>query len=240
MPKTGTDYGLDAPGVVRNMFLVATALLAVAAVGQWRGWHRIESITGAMAAGYLFGAVLMVLSSRVGKLKARDRLLDGLHLTGDEQVLDVGCGHGLLLIGAALRVPRGRAVGVDLWSQTDQQGNSAAAARINASAEGVAERVAVQDGDMRNLPFPDASFDVVVSSLAIHNLSSRDDRRRAIGEIVRVLRPGGRVAMLDIAHVGQYAADLRAAGLADARAGGWTPWIFPPARLVSGRKSNSD
>jgi len=56
-------------------------------------------------------------------LRARDRLLDGLGLTGQENLLAVGCGRGLLLIGAARRLPNGRAVGVDLWSQ-DRKGCS--------------------------------------------------------------------------------------------------------------------
>jgi cyclopropane fatty-acyl-phospholipid synthase-like methyltransferase len=67
----------------------------------------------------------MIWSSRYGKLRARDRLLDGLGLTGQEHLLDVGCGRGLLLIGAARRLPNGRAVGVDLWSQVDLADNRA-------------------------------------------------------------------------------------------------------------------
>ena len=177
----------------------------------------------------------MLASSRFGKLRARDRLLDRLRLVGGETVLDVGCGHGLLLIGAALRLPYGHAIGVDLWSQVDQHANSAETTCANALAEGVLDRVVVQNGDMRKLPIADASIDTVVSSLAIHNLSSVSERARAIQEIVRVVRPGGRAGILDIAYVGDYARDLTRAGWTIEHRG-LTPWIFPPTQVLVARK----
>ena len=178
----------------------------------------------------------MVWSSRYGKLRARDRLLDGLGLTGRETVLDVGCGRGLLLIGAARRLPQGRAVGLDLWSRVDLSDNSAAATLANAAAEGVTERVEVHDGDMRKLPFADATFDVVVASLSIHNIYRREGRREALQEVMRVLKPGGKVALLDIRHVREYADALLAAGMQEVRVSGLSFWIFPPVRTVTASK----
>jgi ubiquinone/menaquinone biosynthesis C-methylase UbiE len=161
-------------------------------------------------------------------------------LTGREAVLDVGCGRGLLLIGAARRLPAGRAVGLDLWSQVDLSDNRASATLANAAAEGVAARVEVQEGDMRQLPFPDGSFDAVVASLSIHNLYSPEGRRQAIREIVRVLKPGGKVALLDIRHVREYAAGLREGRMQDVQVSGLTFWIIPPARTVTARKGKVD
>ncbi|MEJ7809269.1 MAG: class I SAM-dependent methyltransferase [Gemmatimonadaceae bacterium] len=231
------DYGLDAPAVIAWLLGAGSAcILAGLALRALTTWAALGGMLVWTGSGPLAAGALMVLSSRVGKLRARDRLLDRLTLRGDERVLDVGCGHGLLLIGAATRVPRGHATGVDLWSQTDQHDNSREATLANARAEGVAERVTVADGDMRRLPFPGASFDAVVSSLAVHNVPDRGDRRAAIGEMVRVLAPGGRIALTDIAHVGEYASDLRAAGMRDVRVSAWSPWIFPPARTVTARK----
>ncbi len=77
----------------------------------------------------------------------------------------------------------------------------------------MSDRVEVRDGDMRKLPFPDASVDAVVANLAIHNISSREGRREAISEIVRVLKPGGQIALMDFKHVGQYAEDLKGCGV---------------------------
>src|SRR6266487_3801412 len=80
----------------------------------------------------------------------------------------------------------------------DQSGNSAEATRRNAIAEGVADRVELLTADMTALPFEDNSFDVVVSSLAIHNIPGRAGREKALTEAVRVLRPGGRLLIADV------------------------------------------
>lgn len=95
----------------------------------------------------------MIWSSRVGKLRVRNRLVDSLELRGDETVLDVGCGRGLLLLGVAKRLRTGRAHGVDIWKTEDQSGNSREAAIRNGELEGVADRVEVHDGDAHRLPF---------------------------------------------------------------------------------------
>jgi arsenite methyltransferase len=244
MSEMGPNYGLDAPGVVYGFLLGGPALLVGSwLLLRWAAPHQNVALADVAYAMrftgiiFLLEAALMMWSSWTGKFHARDRLLDGLRLRGDEAVLDVGCGHGLLLIGAAKRLPSGRAVGIDLWSQKDQASNSREAVLTNAALERVTDRVEVQNGDMRKMPFADASFDAAIASLAIHNISSREGRRQAIGEIVRVLKPGGRVALLDFQKVGQYAADLRAAEMQDVRVSGPSFWIFPPVRTVTAAKT---
>src|SRR6185436_5889430 len=123
------DYGVDAPGVVRNLVLVAVAGLAIwltAAVGWWSGRIDIPLskvhiilplsrmvIWPAVACGLM--ACWMVWDSKIGKVREREWLLDRIAWSGAERVLDVGCGRGLLLIGAAKRLTTGSAVGIDLW-----------------------------------------------------------------------------------------------------------------------------
>jgi len=243
MSRQKPHYGLDAPGIVRG-FLVGGPLLALAGflLRRYARPHEIHPLIALANTALCTGLVLflesflMLASSYYGKSRARDKLLAGLKLRGDETVLDVGCGHGLLLIGAAKQLPRGRALGIDLWSQVDQGDNSRDATLQNARIEGVEDRIEVHDGDMRKLPFPDASVDAVVANLAIHNISSREGRREAIREIARVLRPGGQVALMDFKKVAEYAEDLRADGLPDARVSPPVFWIFPPVRIATGTK----
>src|SRR5262249_6395470 len=131
-----------------------------------------------------------------GKLRVWERELDRAGLTGNEQLLDLGCGRGAVLIEAARRLPAGRAVGADLWTR-DQSGNSREVTLANAAAAGVADRVEVHTADMTALPFADGSFDVVTSAMAIHNIPSPEGRYGAVDEAMRVLRPGGQLIIAD-------------------------------------------
>ncbi len=171
-----------------------------------------------------------------GKFLLWAKLLDDLRLRGDERILDLGCGRGAVLLLAAQRLTTGRAVGVDLWRRIDQSGNSAEATRRNAVAEGVADRVELHTADMTALPFPDDSFDVVVSSFAIHNISGRAGREKAIDEAVRVLRPGGRVMIADVRGTRQYEGRLVQVGMRDVcrRRLGWRFWT--PVPIVTATK----
>lgn len=243
MSKSKPDYGLDAPGVFRALLTGGLTAIGIGTfLSLWARRNTSETIAGAASfifnggIGCLAGASMMFASSRFGKFRVRDSLLRGLHLRGNETILDVGCGHGLLLIAAGKLVPHGRAIGVDLWSQTDQSNNSREATMKNAALEGVAERVEVHDGDMRKLPFASGTFDAVIAHFAIHNISAREGRREAIREIVCVLKPGGQVALSDLKSVGLYADELRKSGMDDVRVSWPSFWTWPPSRCVTARK----
>lgn len=157
----------------------------------------------------------MIYSSKVSKLSEREEMLDLSTWRGDETVLDVGCGLGLVLIGAAKRLTTGTAAGIDIWQTQDLSGNHPDATLENARREGVAGRVTISTADMRQIPFPDGHFDVVVSKEAIHNLSKADERVAALREIARVLKPGGACILADVRHEAQYADVLRTSGVTD-------------------------
>ncbi len=159
----------------------------------------------------------MLWGSKFGKLRLRDKIINSISWRGDEMVLDVGCGHGLMLIGAAKRLTSGKAVGIDLWQKEDQSDNSREATLQNVRLENVTERVELLDGDARKLPFEDKSFEVILSSWALHNIYDRAQRETAIREIVRVLKPGGRLVIADIRHTGQYAEVLQKSQMLNVR-----------------------
>jgi arsenite methyltransferase len=237
------DYGLDGPPVVRNFGLIgAGCLLAGVGLYVWLAASRPGLALTLLMVGIIAGlpslvsALIMVRSSQLGKLKQREKLMDLVGLRGDENVLDLGCGRGLLLVAAARRLPRGKAVGIDLWQAADLSGNRPEAALANAAAEGVAERVEVKTGDMQQMPFADGEFDVAVASMSIHNIPSAEGRARAIREIARVLKPGGRVALQDFTATDEYAQALRALGWQNVARSGLNFTLWPPVRIVTGRK----
>jgi len=220
------DYRLiPAPVVLAGYLLLCLAAAALA--GLWLVTGRtLSGLEAAVVAVLLVAAGVGVLRfSRRGKFEVWARLLTGIGLRGDERVLDLGCGRGAVLLAAAKLVPGGTAVGVDIW-RADQTGNSMQATLANADAEGVADRIELHTRDMTDLQFPDASFDLVVRSLAIHNLPGNEARRSAIDEAVRVLRPGGRLIVADLGFTRLYAIRLRQRGMTNVKRQdlGWRAW----------------
>jgi ubiquinone/menaquinone biosynthesis C-methylase UbiE len=209
--RRGT-YGFDAPYAPLLMALGGACLLALSITQLWLGEGR-PAMVGVGALWLFLNAGIYVHTTRAGKFAVWADLLDRLEFKGDERLLDLGCGRGAVLLMAAQRLPRGRAVGVDVWSTTDQSGNAEQVTRQNAALEGVAEQVELHTADMRQLPFDDGSFDVVVSSLAIHNMPAAGERARALREVARVLRKGGKLAIADIRYTRAYARELESCGL---------------------------
>ncbi len=240
------DYGIDAPGVIRNLFVIGGLLLAALVLAPQRaGPFRVGStdVTFELhgmfawpAVGCLLGGALMLVYAEWGKFRHRDRMLKMVPWTGAEFVLDVGTGRGLLALGAAKRLTTGTAVGVDVWSSRDLSGNTADAFLANAEVEGVAERVEVRSADARAMPFPDASFDVVLSNLCLHNIPDAGGRADACHEIARVLKKGGVALVSDFVRTGDYVRSFEAAGLAVTRTGPHVLDVFPPLRIVRAKK----
>jgi arsenite methyltransferase len=224
------DYGYDAPYALVSFAGVAIAGGIGAIIAWSSGAHRVAAQMIGYCLFFSANATSFFHTTRRGKFIEWERILDGLSLRGDERVLDLGCGRGAVLTAVARRLRSGQAVGVDIWSTHDQSGNARSVTVRNAALEGVAERVEIATADMRALPFPDASFDVVVSSLAIHNISAKADREQAVREGFRVLQPGGRLIIADIKATSTYAATLRGLGASNVtrRRLGWRFWWGNP------------
>ncbi len=241
------DYGIDAPKSLRGL-LVWGSICGLAALAlAWLGGVPLIELPslpvilgqagqalGFIAIGLLVPVPVMLWSSLAGKLRIRDAVLDAAQLRGGESVLDVGCGRGLLVVGAARRLTSGRAFGVDLWSGDDLTGNGPEAALRNAALEGVQGRVTIETGDARSLPWRTASFDVVVSATALHNIPDAAGREMALGEIVRVLKPGGRLSMFDIFKPWSYRRTLEELGMDEVRVSApQLYWLVPGARITA-------
>jgi arsenite methyltransferase len=240
-----TDYGVDAPNVLRNLFLYGALCLVLGTflprhihVGALDFVPRpMLLVTGICL---VVEGCLFLLYVRVGKFYHRDRMLSLHAWTGNERVLDVGCGRGLLLAGAARRLAvtngSGDATGIDIWSNVDMGGNSETATRRNLELEGVSGRCTLVSAPAQEMPFPDGSFDVIVSNLCLHNIYNKPTRLQAVQQIARVLKPGGVAIVSDYKKTGEYAEQLRLAGLSVERIWGNPLYTFPPLRIVIARK----
>ena len=160
MQREKPDYGIDAPAVMRNLFIFGSMCL-IAAIFLPHKLHLFSNVflnaqffywTG----GFLLAeAFLFLLYVKVGKFRHRDFMLNMHAWRGDEEALDVGCGRGLLLAGVAKRLAalngKGHATGLDIWSNVDMGGNSEAATLNNLALEGCCRSVLTHqrlcDGD---------------------------------------------------------------------------------------------
>ena len=246
MARDRASYGIDGGYIGIPYFaLVEVGLLATGRWARKRDRHLAAVLAKVGAAAMLGVALGYWYSTGPGKLSVWRELLDGLDLRGDERLLDIGCGRGAVLITAAHRLPHGRATGADIWRLRDQTGNSRAAAERNARIEGVSDQVEFVEADARDLPVLSNSYDVVVSNLAFANIHGEEERAKALREAVRVLRPGGRMRIVDDPRAGRYADVLRAAGCSDVevRRLDWRTWFGLPGHhlvLVAASKPAAD
>lgn len=202
----------------RLYWVAAVGLLCI--VAAW--FYAPGVLSGGGLLGWLGGLLLtpVLLFGGFGvwkwatRTRMRNRLLDLIPWRGDEMVLDIGCGSGLLLNGAARRLTSGKAIGIDIWAPSGG-GGSLVLLLKNAKAEGVMDRIEFKEADARQMPFGNAMFDVVMSSGALHHICHGiPDHQRLVGEIVRVLKPGGHIILWDITHmIDATALRLRQSGL---------------------------
>jgi len=166
---------------------------------------------------------------------ATDALVEYARPQAGMQVLDLAAGTGEPGITLAQRVrPAGHVTALDLSQEL-----------LDIAAQRAGQRgltnFSTQQADAHSLPFPDNSFDLVLSNIAIHNVKGKVARDKVIEEAVRVLRPGGRLLIADMRGTSQYRDRLVQLGMTDVMRKnlGWRlwwsgPWL--PTRLVTATK----
>ncbi len=230
--KLKPDYGIDSPFLGLRIFsmIVAVAAAGIYLYGSSNAAAKIiGDIIISLVPSALLILILMYLYIRIGKFMHRDRMLNMLSWNGDEQVLDIGTGHGLLMIGAAKRLTYGRSYGIDIWNEEDMSDNSYQSAMRNAEIESVCDRIEIMNADARGIPFPGNSFDYILSHLCLHNIRDRAGRITACAEIARVLKPGGTALISDFRYAKEYADELAKCGLKTSRS---TVFVLGPMILT--------
>jgi arsenite methyltransferase len=211
------NYGFDAPAIMRNLIVLG---IIVPILGFLITYFTNNVIlTYVSFAIVLVGIVLLVLGTSMyvygikGKYKMRDYMLSKIAWQGNENVLDIGAGTGLLMNGAAKFLTTGKAVGIDIWRAEDLSNNTLENALRNAELENVKNKIEIQTEDARNLSFDDNTFDVILSMYCIHNIDDKAEQEKACFEIARVLKPGGIALIGDYIPTHNYAKYFEKAGL---------------------------
>jgi SAM-dependent methyltransferase len=229
-----TIIELGAAGVIS----AAIGILITAYTASGRPEAAAAGLLVGPAVGFLILIIAAALywSSRLGKVREMRNMLSTIPWGGGEFVVDIGCGRGLGMVTASKRLVTGLAVGVDTWKGNRLSGNTPASIWVNGKKEGVEDRLTAVMAVPTSLPFSDSSVDVVVSGMAIRNIVSKADRPALFAEMNRVLKEGGRVAILDAGNGGLYSNLFKRAGLHDVEVHRLRFTSFPPFHVVLARK----
>lgn len=212
-----TNYGFDAPPIMRSFFIFGLLALIAGIVVLMETEGVILAVVGGLFC--LVALALLTLSGIMffygirGKFVMRDFMLRKIDWKGNENVLDVGTGRGLFMIGAAKHLTTGKSIGTDIWNQEDLSGNTIENAYRNAELENVRAKVEVKNEDARKMSFSNESFDVVFSMYCLHNIEEKSEQEKACFEIARVLKSGGKALIGDFVPTTDYANYFTKAGL---------------------------
>lgn len=221
----------------RDMYSRAAWTIGFAAVLYYINRQEYPGPAAKLAAiviliGLAFAAAGYGLSwvAGAGQERVRSQVLDAVALEGSERVLDFGTGSGALGIAAAQRLKSGRVIALGETAANE-------AAREQAKAAGVGDKIRFESLSLPKLPYPDAHFDAVVSSRALNSLEKVEEREQAVREMARVLKPGGRIAIHEIVDVDDYARMLAGQKLPDVAIARVNLPLGLGGRVVTARKA---
>lgn len=189
-PKYGWIHVADWLPAFLGLTLAASVALVITVWAQEPGFIVAASLCLTVAVWPLCG---FILSWAKKDTDAWYRgLVEAAVKTGEEKILDVGCGLGRSTVAVAKALRNGTVIGVDVYSRRALWGNSLLQASRNATIEGVEDRTFFRFGDASSLPFDAQQFDVVVAAYVTHELRREQARVAMVQEVFRVLRSGGR------------------------------------------------
>jgi arsenite methyltransferase len=194
-------YGLYAIKIIAILFSVIEIIgLLLLSAGYFVFSNTYLTIGGEIIVAfgiYMIVAHFLSLYVFTGIGMSLDWIAKLLELKGNEYVLDVGSGTGRTSVQIAKRLTTGRLVGIDIWDTMELSGNSPERAYKNAEIEGVKAKVDFKFGNVLEIPFNDDIFDIVTCSSVLNNLPGEKNRIKALKEIFRVLKPGGKCMLLE-------------------------------------------
>jgi arsenite methyltransferase len=197
--RMNQDYNLIVPQLFQQVGFLGIGIAIVNllwSIASPSSYATIAVIVGIVLTLPAVITRVIVRSALNRRFHVRDGIVDHATLRGDEQILDVGVGSGITLFGCAKRLTTGKGIGIDIYDPNAGGGSSDIFWK-NAHKEGVTDRVELKNMDARAMSFADQSFDVVVSTFAFHHIGNAESRHKAATEIVRVLKPGGKVMVYD-------------------------------------------
>ena len=201
--KPSYNYGTLRPFFIMGILGILGLILIILAFGftpplNWVLWgigSPLAFLGIWLGIGYIVVYRKVFKADYIGLLGSKvTKFDDSLH--GDEHILVVGCGTGLVVIELAKLLTTGQVTGIDIFEQMN--GDIPTIPTENARIEGVDNKVEFQYGDPTEIPFEDATFDIVTMDSKLHEIEDEELKIKALDEVYRVLKPNGRFVMLEL------------------------------------------
>ena len=201
------NFGLDAPKITARLFIAAAIVLILflLSIIVDKSYTIIKVLIFLLIfCLFIITGFLMVFSSKIFKIKNRDKIIGDLNLTGSETVLDIGCGRGLYAIGFAEKLTNGKVFGIDIWNAEDISMNAESSVMENIRKANLEQKIILKTEDMRHMSFDNEYFDYIIASFSIHNLANIDEIKKSLREISRVLKKNGKLIIIDFKYIKDY------------------------------------
>lgn len=185
------DFGWASSWTRRPLYAALTALLGAVAIHASVRWWPVSLVLAILSASFFAGHLVAVHACSAEHIG-----LPMVDLLSGEQdlVLDAGCGSGRSTVALGRTIKGGRIVAVDRFDSGYIDSGGLALLKRNLKLTNLEDRVDIRKGDITLLPFPDNTFDSAVSTHVFDHLGR--EKSKALQEVHRVLRPGGRFLMV--------------------------------------------
>lgn len=160
-----------------------------------------NTVSATMVLVLVFFGLKYMHTSIVGKYKIMQAIVNNIHLKKDSKILDAGCGHGAFMLQFNKQAASiSEIIGIDIWSNKDQGSNSIEATQKIMDSSNLANKAKLKTADILDMPFSDNEFDLIISSLVLHNIKPFEKRKKALINIARVQKPKGQLVIMDIGY----------------------------------------
>ena len=164
-----------------------------------------------------------------GRTRVLEQVLDSLELQGSERILDAGSADGQLGLAAARRLKSGKVIALGDTATNE-------VLREAAKNEGLGDRIRFESGDWKKLAYTDGSFECVIGSQVLARLDTDVQRTQAIQEMLRVLKPGGHLALHEVSDFGFVIQTLERASASSPRVVSTSLPLGLGGRVITARK----
>ncbi|MEC7838755.1 MAG: class I SAM-dependent methyltransferase [Chlamydiota bacterium] len=184
--------------------------------------------------------LLMIICTIWGKGRLVKSIVKKIRLSGDEEILNLGCSRGLFAIQLAKRLSEGKVFCIDIRQDNRSLGEGLDSLKRTVKDSGVAERIVLSDANPKKMSFQTGKFDLIINNLVLHEVKPYEEREKILKEMARVIKPGGMIIIVDLQYTREYKTFFNFLGWKKVARSPLRWMMFPPVRIVTAIKPGAN